>query len=200
VKTELNQEFWDKYTSKVSEAATTGRMTSSALLRLSSNLIGNAEVSWREVLAIDLLIDAIKALENQVSKKRGAPTVVSIRAVAARRGINILAMAEALELLKAQLAPKKRGPQPAPRERGKPGAPRKWTLLMYRSILAWRDRGAETLKRQGKRVTNVQALKEAMRAENADLPARERPPQHEIDWLARDAARRISDARRALQK
>jgi hypothetical protein len=154
------------------------------------------DASWQEQFAMELLIDAIKALETAVERKRGRATVRAIRTECEKRGLSVFALQDALSLFKSELGNKKRGPKPAMRTKGKAGRPRKWAPPTYDALISLYELGAGLLRRRGKRITDLAALEEALRSPQWQPPLLER----DIKEIAKSSAKRLPDARRALQK
>jgi hypothetical protein len=92
--------------------------------------------------------------------------------------------------------PRKFGPKEEKRSRG---APRKWSLQDDKNLLADLAFGKEILRKQGRKVTNVKALEAAYLVFfAADLGQRE--TRREVLELARTDAKRVSTAKKTLQK
>lgn len=188
-----DDEFWDCYIPTPNVVQTHASLDSLKSILETPRQNKNG-VTWREAIAVELLVDAITTIESFVRHKRGQQTVDAIRAAARTRGSSVLDLVGILQMFKAELEPKKRGPKAKSRAQGKVGRPQHWTRHWYRALLEAFEHGAEISRQKRKRVTNISAFREYFSEGNAQNPLK----RHEIESEAKYAARRLSEARRVL--
>ena len=190
-------DFWNAY--RLPQSAIEPSGSFSSILSLGPAMTPSSGASWREQIAVELLIKAMNALDAVVEKRRGRSAVEKIRRAAKGRGMGIFALAIAIDELKGELAAKKRGPKPTYRSPGQVGRKRRWTPQLYQSIIHWFDCGAEMLRQKGKPITNESAFREFIIAnEQAEVKRQDRLSSREIERWSKEFARRLPDARRAL--
>jgi hypothetical protein len=197
----LDDDFWSDYVREPFESelkAKDGGSPTLSQFATGQLFSAHRSVSWQEEAAIELLASALKIIETQVAEFRGLDVVLAVRQRAKRRRASLFSLSNALDELRAELGPKKRGRKPGQKLRPVP-LPKPSKIALAGALLDGLDEGRAMLLQQGKKATNYRSFLAAEKHYNALAPKEEKESRAELERRAKAFARRVSEARKLLR-
>lgn len=181
-------------------------MSSAPKIKLSEIMSGRLDAktltqllrpAYREADALDLLAEALELLEQ--AAKRLPRRSESVRCEKVKRALRssdpLFGFTKALAIYAMELEPKQRGRKPAAKVASSApvGRPLAWTPTLYADLLRDFERGRDVLLGRNERVTDADALFEALKSD--ELISDKALKSHVRRW-----AKRLPDARQAVRK